>query len=581
MAIEKLPVEVLQDIVSYLSSQYTNRKDLLSCSQTCRSFWDAATSTVYRDINLQCYHNMERLSKKIKRRQLCLMKTIAENPNLGLQVRTFLNDSGYISPGMDVTRRGEINKLLLIEAANNLRSLSKASFNLNPLAVQVVTTLPSYRELSEVTLNGFTPSKHIWKNSKTSLRKLHWKKAAPQYTYRRGGLQDLLIELRLLFKVVETTCPEMEVLDFQLAQNHHYEPETDTAIPTDLVSEYSTLPNSTDAKLPKLRHFGLNLKGISTYRATDDIKTFILDIVGRYGHSLNSITIPGGDYGWSREGLDFVLKVCSLVPDLRELNLLGTDLGSDSKTKLRKFEALWELTTSPATAKIEKFSTMNIHNHFSREAGQLFQNWKSLKFLQLGDKDNTGGPFGDDGRPDFEAYRPHILEFIKALPPSLQELFLEINGHRIWCDENEDFDPMCLLSPEIFHALPRLHTCDLHAWISNRGGGIGPTPEKGVFYRRLPGDAMRPKQRTIWTSRMDSIYQDEDILVKKWCYLVEDEAFEGEDAKEIWLDGATFADPRMGTSRGSPPGGTDWSWPFCADLIPRKIGNYEMFRSKY
>ncbi|PVH85141.1 hypothetical protein DL98DRAFT_568377 [Cadophora sp. DSE1049] len=577
MAIRKLPREVLQGIVSYLSNRCTNRKDLLNLSQTCRSFWDAATPAIYRDVNLQCYHDLEsEVNEKTERRQLCLIKSIAENPKLGTQVRTFVNDTYPYAGGRDVTQRAETDNTLLVDAAKNMKGLCKASFSTNPLAIHMITNLPSYPQLSHLRLDGFMPSKHIWENATTPLKTLKWNIAIPRGTEGSASLA----EARFLLRVLEETCPDLEVLDLSLGDPYSRSvPNTDLATAPGVIDAYNALPEITEAKLTHLCHFGFSTRGAGGDVPEEEIKVFILEVVGRYGHSLRSITIPGGGHGWTRGGLDFVLKVCALVPDLRELNLSKGYLGSGSE--LTAHEAFHELTTSPATAKMERFSTMDIQGHFSREIGQLFKNWMNLKFLQLGDEDNSGGPFGDDGRPQFDEYKPHILAFIKALPPSLQELYIEINGQDICCDDDEDFDPICTMSPEIFRTLPHLHTCDIHAWISNIDGGLGSLPEKGVFYRRLPSDAMHPKERTIWTSRMDCIYQDEDILVKKRSNLVEDEAFEGEDAKEVWLDGATFSKPSWGTSRGRPPGRPNWSWPFCADLIQSKIGDYEMFRARY
>lgn len=103
-----------------------------------------------------------------------------------------------------------------------------------------------------------------------------------------------------------------------------------------------------------------------------------------------------------------------------------------------------------------------------------------------------------------------------------------------------------------------------------------------MFYRRLPGDdAQHPKKKKIWISRIDLIYQDADILVEKYVEFVEDEAFEGEDAKGIWLDDATFQQSRTGgTSRGRPAAGPYWSWPFSLDSIQTRIEKHKMWRER-
>jgi hypothetical protein len=63
---------------------------------------------------------------------------------------------------------------------------------------------------------------------------------------------------------------------------------------------------------------------------------------------------------------------------------------------------------------------------------------------------------------------------------------MTINGPDLRCDDDKEFDPICDFGSEIFCTLRRLRSCYIHAWISNKTGGIGWLPEKCVFYRRLP-----------------------------------------------------------------------------------------------
>jgi hypothetical protein len=141
---------------------------------------------------------------------------------------------------------------------------------------------------------------------------------------------------------------------------------------------------------------------------------------------------------------------------------------------------------------------------------------------------------------------------------------------------------MCDLGPEIFGTLRRLHTCDIHAWISNIDGGLGQIPEKCVCYRRQPhfnGDPYHNKD--LWTSRMDCIYQEDDPRVKKSRHHLflgqNEEPFMGKDADGIWLDGYTFDPSRLrGTRRGAPLDRPDTSWPFYVD----KISSYGDFRDR-
>lgn len=147
------------------------------------------------------------------------------------------------------------------------------------------------------------------------------------------------------------------------------------------------------------------------------------------------------------------------------------------------------------------------------------------------------------------------------------------------CDEDEDFDPVCNLGTQIFTTLRHLHTCDIHAWISDIDGGLGKIPEKGVFYRRLAHQGSKVKD--VWTSRMDCIYQDHDITVTTECVEVEledDEGeFEGRDAEEVWLDGYEFVKVRRPTMRGRPRSERDYSWPFWQD----RVRNYAGFRKRH
>jgi hypothetical protein len=131
------------------------------------------------------------------------------------------------------------------------------------------------------------------------------------------------------------------------------------------------------------------------------------------------------------------------------------------------------------------------------------------------------------------------MRFIRQLPQSLQELYQEINGDTVTSDESEDFHPVCNLGTKIFTALHRLHTCDIHAWISNIEGETGYLPEKCVFYRRPPRQGSKVKD--VWTSTMECVYQESNVIVDKECMeveLEEDEGdFEGRDADEVWAEG--------------------------------------------
>ncbi|KAL2071866.1 hypothetical protein VTL71DRAFT_13101 [Oculimacula yallundae] len=582
MAFQQLPTEVLQEIISYFPTNPSDRKDLLNCSRVCQSLWEAATALIYRDIDLKTTeYPGDEINEKNVRRQARLLKSIAENLKLGALVKSFYDheepygmyrEPAYVTPDID----------LMLDAAKNMTRLSAASLATEHLSDWIIMNLPSFDSLSNLKVDGFVPSKLIWRNLPTSLKSLQW--SIGDLNRDQVLAVDAVVEASFLLKVVEETCPHLESFDISFTRESKNFP---TKISPEIIKEYSTLPPTTYAKLTRLRHFGFNHIPYREEQQESLARAFVLDIVRRYSQTLTSIAIPGSSFAWTRSQLDFVLEVCAEIPSLLELKL-SPDPG-DHGTKLTPSVALRELITSPATAKMEKFSTRCIEGPFSAELGQLFSPWKNLRFLHVGDEDIAGGPYGDDGRPQFDLYRPHILAFVQNLPDSLRELYLEINGEGVTCDEDEDFDYLAYgfdTGTDIFNALTRLHTCDIHAWISNVDGGLGMIlPEKGVFFRRLGNPAATsPKEKIIWTSRMDQLYQEENILVKKNSARVTNEAFEGEDAKEVWLDGLAFGPEftrRVGTQRGKQNWRPDQSWPFCKDVVQNRIKGYEMWRTRH
>lgn len=282
-----------------------------------------------------------------------------------------------------------------------------------------------------------------------------------------------------------------------------------------------------------------------------------------------------------------------MLPDLKELRLISTMEGGQGEG-MTPYDFFYALTTKLSSPKfsIERFSVESIKCPFSADIGKLFQSWESLKFLRMGDGDNNNGPYDNDGRLDFGSYRSHLLQFIVALPQSLEELYLEINGEGLTLDCDEHFDPVCELGAQIFSKLRRLHTCDIHGWFSDIDGGLGSIPEKAVHYRRLgyeksaKGDDGPPspdarnanKVKYVWTSRMDGIYQEEDVeVIKEWEILELKDGegvFKGKDADEVWLDGFTSEQARGGTERGRLANCPDYSWPTFKD----KVRSYPMYR---
>lgn len=106
------------------------------------------------------------------------------------------------------------------------------------------------------------------------------------------------------------------------------------------------------------------------------------------------------------------------------------------------------------------------------------------------------------------------------------------------CDEDEDFDPIVELSPEIFRSMTRLHTLDITAWIADVDRSTGHIPEKAIFCRRRPSeqDPDNNKKKAVWTSRLECLYQEDYANLSNTTTEL-DGHFEGKDADEPWLGG--------------------------------------------
>jgi hypothetical protein len=115
-------------------------------------------------------------------------------------------------------------------------------------------------------------------------------------------------------------------------------------------------------------------------------------------------------------------------------------------------------------------------------------------------------------------------------------MYIELHNDRVVCDDDEDFDPIEELVPDIFKAMPRLHTLDLNAWITDIDGGLGYLPEKAVICRRRPSENADNKQKVVWVSRFDCVYQYDYASLKNKPLEVRGN-FEGKDADEPWLGG--------------------------------------------
>ena len=322
-----------------------------------------------------------------------LLNVPLRNPKLGALVRSIKNHGmSSFEECKDATL--DDDSQMVVRAAQNITCLSKASFAPNPLAAYIIANLQLYPQLVDLHVYGLKPQEHIWSNSPVSLTTLKWEVPTGR------GRQNAWDRAQFLVDVVEATCPHLESLDISFVDSRGESP-TLSATPQERTQLYRDLQATTTTRLTHLRHFGFS------YRSSDSpIEEAFLNFVERHRESLRSISIPTSFRSYKRERLDFVLKVCLLLPALNELTLEETMTGSSGEdiTSLHFFQ---ELTTALASPKfsIECFSVGDVGTSFSPALGMLFRAWTSLKYLRVGDKDIKDSCWDNDGSPDFIGYK--------------------------------------------------------------------------------------------------------------------------------------------------------------------------------
>jgi hypothetical protein len=408
-----LPKSILQNIVSHLSPGLA---DLRNCSAVCRALGEASTTALYNHIDLSIDERYDPdADAESIRRQLRLVRSISEyisssdidlfrlmiisrNPKLGALVRIFKNfHNPFGGEFQDATL--DPDSSMLIGAAQNMKNLCRASLTPNQLAAYIIATVQSYPQLVELTVYGLRPEEHIWSMTPTSLTTLNWEVPAG---WNRSE-QNPWDTARFLVNVVEATCPGLEWLDISVCQMETSPPEL-PVVPPDRVQQYRGAQATSAPTLAHLRHFGFRYQYDQGHRS--EIQVAFLDFIGRHRQSLKSVSIPVG-YNRTREELDFILQVCRQLPDLKDLTLAATRTGQTGEN-MTGYEFLHAFATNIASPhfSIERFSVTNTKVPFSPAIGKLFRPWTSLKFLRLGDGDNNNGPYADDGRLNFEAYKP-------------------------------------------------------------------------------------------------------------------------------------------------------------------------------
>jgi hypothetical protein len=325
---------------------------------------------------------------------------------LGSKVRTFRNYLPWDGSRIQDATRDADNEILT-KAARNMKLLTKASFTANALAIQVITNVLSYSQLTDLVITRLKPEEYIWSMAPTSLKKLMWEMPVGS----SGRDQNPWDTALFLIKVAETTCPDLEsldilVCDFITRGRQAILP----AVSKDAASQYRAMQVSTTPQLPRLRHFGFKYQDAPAAPAQQSlVDSSFLDFVTRHSASLQSISIStsGGWGPMTRETLHFVLKVCSSLPQLKELTLDKKMTGiSRGGERISGLQFLTELAPALASPKyeIERFNVGSIEMPFSAPVGRLFASWKNLKFLTVGDGDASRGPYFNDGRLDFVSY---------------------------------------------------------------------------------------------------------------------------------------------------------------------------------
>jgi hypothetical protein len=203
---------------------------------------------------------------------------------------------------------------VLIGAAKNLKRLTEASFTMNHLATTIIDALPSYSHLSTLKIEDISPEEHIWTKEPTSLTTLDWK-----MPLSRGVSHNSLRPANILLSAIEATCPQLTSLDITLSQAGS-RPEIPTVEP-ESVQQYSDMAMPPVPTM-NLQHFSLQFKPYS-YPSSGNLglESRFVEIVERHRHALKSVVIPIPYGQWTRGGLDFILKVCDTLPNLRALTL--------------------------------------------------------------------------------------------------------------------------------------------------------------------------------------------------------------------------------------------------------------------
>ncbi|KAE9375143.1 hypothetical protein N431DRAFT_480500 [Stipitochalara longipes BDJ] len=517
MALDSLPREILHEILSFGTH---NRKDLWNCSLVSHNLWEVATSILYSSIDLRIESQWcDGRWQLQKNPEITLVNTLASNPILGAKVRTlsicFPNPYGgvrdeYMAFGQE---NGD-------QAARNISFLTKAALTETGLTHHIIANITAYTQLTELNLR-LGPEIHQWGNKPTPVKTLRW--VVPTDYSKDGGTIDSWNTAACVLDIVSTVFPEIVELDI----SNFTRTDSDAAPPS--ISQGVT-DHSQTVSLPRLQSFRYQ-GGVHGME-----RELMLDFVQRNHGTLTSLAMALGFEALDQKMMDYVQQIATAASKLKSLTI-------PNKGRRQRWAShtlpIWSDPT-PSLAKpthgIEFFEMWDIGCSFSPAIGQFFSGWNSLRVLKIGAP--LFEKYERDGVPNFDDIAHEIQSFVRGLPQSIEEIYIELDNSQLTCDEDEDFDPIEELSAEIFKSLTRLHTLDINVWIADTDRTTGYIPEKAIFCRRRPSeqDLGNKKKKVVWTSRLECVYQEKYANISNTTTEIEGD-FEGKDAEEPWLGG--------------------------------------------
>ncbi|ORY14444.1 hypothetical protein BCR34DRAFT_599214 [Clohesyomyces aquaticus] len=541
MVANSVPLEILDNIIWRVAH---DRSVLLNSCLVGHAWWEAATAVLYSKIELHIGYDWDGTQHRIlKEGATTLMDTLAlcvysfaigvivtrhqinfhsSSPRLCAKVLTLHMRFDAPAPpsalGSEFLSFGEVNGDQL---ARNLRNLRSATLVDCLLSRHIIANLATYTRLTNLKLR-LSPNPQHWNIDSTSLKKLTWEVPCDIWIATEDGARDCWSSAVHVLEIANTVFPdlvELNIANFPRmasdADPHPFPPRT---------------PSKTqEITLPRLKNF--RYQGDVQENERDSILRFLQTIQG----SLTTLSMKFGFDALNQNQIEYLPHILSAAPKLKVLEI-PSRYPREERWQSHVLPVWSESTRASPTNGIEYFQMWDIGCSFSLEHGRLFSGWDSLKVLKL------GAPLFEhdehDGRPHFDEVAPGLMDFVKDLPQSIEELYVELDNSGVVADDDEDFDPVAELPAEIFQSLLRLRILDINAWIADIDRSTGYIPEKAVVCRRCRNedDPDNNSKKTVWISRLECIYQEGYASVTESAIDLEGD-FQGRDEQEPWLGG--------------------------------------------